>query len=103
MNIQKLSFLPGLILCCLLMGISAQETSCPIHPHPISYQPTGQEIPFPDNSAGAIVIANDAHETIRYTAERFRLSLERMVHRSYPSVSEIPPEATLVFMLGVPD
>ena len=89
-------------LGCLL-ALRAQETVCPIYPRPMIFQSTGEEIAFPSDVQGAIVVADDIHETVQYAAERLQLSLQRLAKRNYPIVTEVPAEATLVFMLGVPD
>ena len=68
----------------------------------MTFQSAGEEITFPADAQGAIVVAADAHETVRYAAERFQLSLARLARRAYPIVAEAPADATLVFLLGVP-
>lgn len=89
-----------LFLLLVLIGLETRG-ECPIVPVPKYYHSAGMEIALPKQ--GYIVIAPDAEETIVYAAERFQTVFARITGRNYDVVREIPHNAKLIFLFGIPE
>jgi hypothetical protein len=90
----------GLMTTGLCMAADLRAESCPIIPIPDVYQSLGRTVTLPGAEKGAIVVADNSAEPVKYAAERWQTSIVRLTGVKYEIVNTIPANAEVVFLLG---
>ena len=90
-----------LLLVCTVFVAVADD--CPVIPRPRYYRATGELVTLPEASKMAIVLTADAHQTVRYAAERLQKTLFRLTGRNIVVTDKTPEHAELLIRLGLPE